>query len=143
MCRPAASQPPAVLPERPGPPSLALQMPIPPPTGRALEHNDVTVKIITHADGLEAEGVSQNSEQKGGELETRETRDGRDTVIVHGRDVRGDRGGEGEAGSRAVTAARSRTPATRNCAFRGVSYELSTAARKKETEASGNKRFAL
>lgn len=103
-CRPAASRPPAVPPEGPGPPSLALQMLSPPPAGRALERNDVTVQIITHADGLEATGVSRNSEQKGRELENtgKQGTGGARSLSTGrpGRPRRGKRGGVQGSGSR-------------------------------------------
>lgn len=44
--------------------SLRLQMLSPSLKGRALELNNVIVKIITHTDRLEVEGMSQNTEQK-------------------------------------------------------------------------------
>lgn len=44
--------------------SLRLQMLSPSLKGRALELHNVIVKIITHTDRLEVEGMSQNTEQK-------------------------------------------------------------------------------
>lgn len=44
--------------------SLRLQMLSPSLKERALELNNVIVKIITHTDRSEVEGISQNTEQK-------------------------------------------------------------------------------
>lgn len=115
----------------PGPPR-APQMLIPRPTGRALEHNDVAVNITTQADGLEAEGVSQSAERKGREW-----------------------AGTGQRGAGGVRSVSTGRPGRPGRARRGSPHPqpplcvlwfqlpLATAARKNETEASGNKRFAL
>lgn len=130
--------------EGPGPPRTP-QMLIPRPTGRALEHNDVAVNITTQADGLEAEGVSQSAERKGREWagtgQRGAARGRRGAVGVH-RTSRetgtGKRGGSQGSGARRGSP--HPQPQLRVLWFQ---LPLAIAARKNETEASGNKRFAL
>lgn len=144
VCGPATRQPPAAL-RGTRTPSRAPQMLIPRPTGRALEHNDVAVNITTQADGLEAEGVSQSAERKGREWagtgQRGAARGRRGAVGVH-RTSRetgtGKRGGSQGSGARRG----SPHPQPPLCVL-WFQLPLAIAARKNETEASGNKRFAL